>query len=346
MASTGFLRTVNFGGFDKKDVLTYVDELNTKIYNLENELNQKTMLLDEQGSGIMPGEGDEKYEAIIAENRATISELKASVDTLKLTISNLENDNEDKAKQVENYQERISALEEELESAKSEGSFNESSFDIGSVFIEAKHSADRIITEARNAAKKCEADSKALSQQIIDEANMKAESIVSNAQADYDKVVAKASAEANIIIEGTNRTKMKIMADYDSLTGDIEKLATCLNEIVSSGALKLSAAKKLIDERKARTTQSPSFSPKPGAIRNDSLTRTYMPKYDRRGKETLTTDSDYDSMKKADSSNNNSKKYNIDMDFLAGLTAEIDSSNDSWGKDNANVAMLEGYNKR
>ena len=29
MDGTGFLKTVSFGGFDKKDVLAYVDELNT-----------------------------------------------------------------------------------------------------------------------------------------------------------------------------------------------------------------------------------------------------------------------------------------------------------------------------
>lgn len=33
-----FLRTVNFGGFDKKDVLVFVDDLNKKIYELEEEL--------------------------------------------------------------------------------------------------------------------------------------------------------------------------------------------------------------------------------------------------------------------------------------------------------------------
>lgn len=41
MGSTGFLKTVKMGGFDKKDVLNYVDELNAKINRLENELNEK-----------------------------------------------------------------------------------------------------------------------------------------------------------------------------------------------------------------------------------------------------------------------------------------------------------------
>ena len=50
---TGFLKTVSFGGFDKKDVLAYVDELNTKIYTLEAELDEKKALLESAGgSGV------------------------------------------------------------------------------------------------------------------------------------------------------------------------------------------------------------------------------------------------------------------------------------------------------
>ena len=60
---TGFLKTVNFGGFDKKDVLAYVDELNTKIYTLQAELDEKKALLEESGSG--NGVNDEKYEELI-----------------------------------------------------------------------------------------------------------------------------------------------------------------------------------------------------------------------------------------------------------------------------------------
>lgn len=38
MEKSGLPKTVTFGGFDKKDVLCLVDSLNTKIYELEQEL--------------------------------------------------------------------------------------------------------------------------------------------------------------------------------------------------------------------------------------------------------------------------------------------------------------------
>ena len=51
MDGTGFLKTVRVGGFDKKDVLAYVDELNSKIYALEAELDEKKALLEGSGGG-------------------------------------------------------------------------------------------------------------------------------------------------------------------------------------------------------------------------------------------------------------------------------------------------------
>ena len=41
MASNGYLRTVRVGGFDKQDVLAYVDDLTSKIYNLENKVKDQ-----------------------------------------------------------------------------------------------------------------------------------------------------------------------------------------------------------------------------------------------------------------------------------------------------------------
>ena len=43
MASNGYLRTVRVGGFDKQDVLAYVDDLTSKIYTLEAALRSRTL---------------------------------------------------------------------------------------------------------------------------------------------------------------------------------------------------------------------------------------------------------------------------------------------------------------
>lgn len=52
MAESGFLRTATFGGYDKKDVLNYVDKLNQKIFKLENELEYVRKKLAEADEAI------------------------------------------------------------------------------------------------------------------------------------------------------------------------------------------------------------------------------------------------------------------------------------------------------
>ena len=46
MASNGYLRTVRVGGFDKQDVLAYVDDLTSKIYTLEAQVNDQNETIE------------------------------------------------------------------------------------------------------------------------------------------------------------------------------------------------------------------------------------------------------------------------------------------------------------
>lgn len=364
MAGTGFLRTVNFGGFDKKDVLSYVDELNSKIYNLENELKEKNEFIQSLGETTPTFEGAERYESIITENKAKISELMGNIDTLKLEVSNLENELVEKNNEISKLKEERVMLEEKLESAKSgTSSITEASFDIGSVFIEAKHSADNIITQAKNAAKKIEEDSKSLSQQIIDEANTKAEEIINNAQVTYNKTIADANEQAAIILDGTNRTKQSIVASYELVAADIEKLANCLNDIVSNGVLKLTDAKQLIEERKGivNAEMQASINDIEAEKKNKPINTKIVYKFeetnenvDNKIEESVqqneeiaqesvspevsneTTDEFVDTSSEIVSDTFNEhleeapveteNKLNIDLDLLAGLTAEVEST--------------------
>ncbi len=328
MAGTGFLRTVNFGGFDKKDVLSYVDELNSKIYNLENELNEKSTLLKGMGENTQTIDGAEKYEEIIAESKAKIGELMGNCDTLKLEVSNLENELSEKDNEISRLKEERVMLEEKLESAKSEtGSITEASFDIGSVFIEAKHSADRIITEAKNAAKKIEDDSRVLSQQIIDEANTRGEEIINNAQDNYNKTLADANSQATVILDGTNRTKQSIVASYELVASDIEKLANCLNDIVSNGVLKLTDAKQLIEDRKNAVNSLASMGDIEAEKKNNPISVAEV-KIAEPVAEAQVAELSVENTEVADENAEHAddKKLNIDLDLLAGLTAEIESN--------------------
>ncbi len=111
MDGTGFLKTVRVGGFDKKDVLAYVDELNSKIYALEAELDEKKALLEGSGGG---GESSEKYEELLAADKSRITELQTNNDSLKLQMKSMEDVLAEKDKEIEECRAQIAELEDQL----------------------------------------------------------------------------------------------------------------------------------------------------------------------------------------------------------------------------------------
>lgn len=237
MDNSGFLKSVSFGGFDKKDVLAYVDDLNTKIYTLEAELEEKRSTMSEDGGSIATFDGAEKYEEMLAKERSHSSESLAKIDTLNLTVQSLKSEIADKDIEIEKLSEKISDLESNTTAQKTEEA---SSFDIGNVFIEAKKSADKIILEAKNAAKKMDLDSKELAKQVVDDANGKAMSAVTEAETKAGKVVADAETKANkLVIDAGNKARTAL--------SDAEAKA---NKVTRESEMKNNNLKRLSDEMK------------------------------------------------------------------------------------------------
>ena len=170
MDGTGFLKTVSFGGFDKKDVLAYVDELNTKIYTLEAELDEKKALLESAGG---TGDNSEKYEELLAADKAKITELQTNNDSLKLQMKTMEDDLANKDKEIEALKAQNAELEEQLQEAKNKvaSAGDNSAMDLSNVFIEAQKTANTIVTQAKENAHKMDEDAKKLANQVVDDAN-------------------------------------------------------------------------------------------------------------------------------------------------------------------------------
>ncbi len=276
MAGNGYLRTVNFGGFDKKDVLAYVDELNTKIYNLETQLGEKNdtiAALEAGGAGNASGdfEGKEILEKKIEESHSKISELMASTDSLKLQLTNLENESGEKDAQIDTMKNEIEELKQKLADAEANaaaGGGDSAAFDMGALFIEAKKSADSVVAEARKAAKKMEQEAKDLQDQILEDANAQAERIVTtanaeakvttdNAQASAAALTAAAQADADALMKNAREQESKITAqskglrdsvrtEFTELQGNISKLSTVLNDLFGDSIVKIDSAKELV----------------------------------------------------------------------------------------------------
>ena len=276
MAGNGYLRTVNFGGFDKKDVLAYVDELNTKIYNLETQLGEKNdtiAALEAGGAAAASGdfEGKEALEKKIEESHAKVSELMASTDSLKLQLTNLENEAGEKDSQIEAMKNEIEQLKQKLEDAEANaaaGGGDSAAFDMGALFMEAKKSADSVVAEARKAAKKMEQEAKDLQDQILEDANAQAERIVNNAnaeakattdnaQANAAALTASAQADADALLKNAREQEARITAqskglrdsvktEFTELQTNVQKLSTVLNDLFGDSIVKLDSAKELV----------------------------------------------------------------------------------------------------
>lgn len=245
MDSSGFLRSVSFGGFDKKDVLAYVDDLNTKIYTLESELEDAKKNVGNGKGGTFAGK--EELEKSLAKERAKSSELMGKVDTLTLTVQSNESVISDKDKEIQSLKEKI----EELESASPAEPAEATSYDIGNVFIEAKKSADKIVAEARTAAKKMDADAKELAEQVVGEANSKAQDIVSDAESQAHSIIDNAQGKTEKLNKISAETEAKVKETVDALYQNISKINETIQEFTSVSSSNVDKARSILDDTKA-----------------------------------------------------------------------------------------------
>lgn len=222
MAENGFLKTVNFGGFDKKDVLAYVDQLNTKIYTLENELEEKKALLENSGGNM---EDKEKYEKLLESDKAKITELQTNNESLKNQLSNAEAEAAEKDKEIAELKKKIGDMENELIEAKNAAAAaspaESSAMDLTNVFMEAQRTATTIVTTAKENARKMDEDAKKLANQVVDDANSKASTIVKTADEKATKILTDAEDKSS-----------KMMSDAEGKTSEMRRAADNMKAVV------------------------------------------------------------------------------------------------------------------
>ena len=147
MASNGYLRTVRVGGFDKQDVLAYVDDLTSKIYTLEaqvNDQNETIERLEKQGGAQKQDfEGKKELEKKVEEAKNKIAELMANTDTMKVRIADYEQQVTEKDAELEKQKQEIEDLKEKLETAEANAGTATPAFDLGSVFRKLRRQLSR-----------------------------------------------------------------------------------------------------------------------------------------------------------------------------------------------------------
>lgn len=275
MEGTGFLKTVSFGGFDKKDVLAYVDELNTKIYTLEAELDEKKALLESSG-GEGGGVDSEKYEELLAADKAKITELQTSNDSLKLQMKTMEDELAGKDKEIEALKAQTAELEEQLQEAKNKaasgGGENNSAMDLSNVFIEAQKTANTIVTQAKENARKMDEDAKKLANQVVDDANGKASTIVKNADERASKILSSAEDKSSEMRAAAEKIRREVSEEIAEIDENVIKLREVLEMFSGESLAKLDEAKAQLNTvrsslggRPAAAAAKPAPAPAPKA---------------------------------------------------------------------------------
>ena len=262
MDGTGFLKTVSFGGFDKKDVLAYVDELNTKIYTLQAELDEKTALVNAQGESTAD---TENYEKLLAADKQKITELQTNNDSLKNQIKTVEDESAAKDKEIEELKKKNADLEAELVDAKNKAaaaaSGATSAMDLTNVFMQAQNTANSIVTQAKENARKMDEDAKRLANQVVDDANSKASTIVKTADEKATKILSDAGAKsASIIADAEDKSaemraaaadmKATVLDEVGVIDSNIVKIRAAIEAFVKESAAKIDETQKNIADAK------------------------------------------------------------------------------------------------
>ena len=166
MASNGFLRTVRVGGFDKQDVLAYVDDLTSKIYTLEAQVNDQNETIErlEKSQGNAQSqdfEGKAELEKKVEDAKNKVAELMASTDTMKVRIADYEQQITEKDAEIERQKNEIEELKDKLEQAEKNAGSGNAAMELGQVFIEAQNTANKVVADAKANAKQMEEEEKA-----------------------------------------------------------------------------------------------------------------------------------------------------------------------------------------
>ncbi|MCH5193705.1 MAG: hypothetical protein J1F11_07070 [Oscillospiraceae bacterium] len=252
MDGTGFLKTVRVGGFDKKDVLAYVDDLNSKIYALQAELDEKVALLEDAGGGAS-GVDTSKYEELLAADKAKITELQTSNDSLKNQMKSLEDDIAEKDKEIEALKAQNTDLENQLQEAKNQaatssgGVGDNSAMDLSNVFIEAQKTANTIVMQAKENARKMDEDAKKLANQVVDDANGKASTIVKSADERASKILSDAEDKSSEMRAAADKIKREVTEEINEIDENVTKLKEVLEMFSSESLGRLNDAKAQLD---------------------------------------------------------------------------------------------------
>lgn len=239
MTKSFFIKTTAFGGFDKADVDKVFKELNTQIFDLQNELRENQLILSGSKNST---DADKIKDDIISENRKLLSAAQSENEALKKSIESLSYEAAERDKTIKSLNDQIAELKKKLDNAnnKIESLGGGDSAALSKVFIEAQKSADMLVSDSQSRADMIMADAKKLVENMVAEANNKASEIVYNAEKNAAEIDAKsknssAAIEASAI--NTRAAMLKTIKDFSEEMAKFNEILAKTEGILTEGGI-------------------------------------------------------------------------------------------------------------
>lgn len=169
------LKTSFFGGFDKKEVLAYIDRLREENTAAQSELDRRLSdmtaargQLAEQVSGFEKKIGE--MESALNERSDRIRSLTGQLDTLQGELTYTKKKQDDTGKQLRLQEEQNRFLLERAKKSETQAQkYAEVSEKIGDMMISAQQAADKIVADARTQAEQLQSETDTASERLAGE---------------------------------------------------------------------------------------------------------------------------------------------------------------------------------
>lgn len=208
------LKTSTFGGFERKGVLNYIDEMNMRAKAAQDSLNQK-----------------------LEEVSAARNDLTAQISSFSEKITGLEEQLKNEREKINELTGVINDLNAELSSQKETISFQE---------------AELRNQQERNRKLQFKAESMEYKSRKYDEATMKVGSVLLEARESADRILEQARQEAEALRAMSEQSMGTISGEIESFRGDVANLRHSIVEVMSSITQKLDGLDRAIDNIEGR----------------------------------------------------------------------------------------------
>ncbi len=251
MAETRFIKTVEFGGYDRNEVIKRLEFLNGQVFDLKNELRETKLIMEEYKKG---SDEEKAHETVLAHEKVKLTSLQVQNETNSAKLKAAEEDKAKLAEELAALKESHAAAVKELEDVKSKLSAYESDDEaaaLSQVFIAAQQSANALVGNANKEAEDKKAAAEALVKEMLEDANHTAAEIIYEAEKKAAETDAETKNSAEKMKVANNNLRASMLTDVEELS----KQMAALNEALAAITERSTEAEKLLKETESKLTE-------------------------------------------------------------------------------------------